>query len=99
MFAARENQPRGVRVKVRPEIGRLELWDYNCELAWAIVSWLTCLIFNLLFVQYELALGKFPYPAWKSVFDQLKSVVQGEPPRVPGDSPFSEEFKDFVHLW
>ena len=49
--------------------------------------------------QYELALGKFPYPAWKNVFDQLKTVVEGEAPKVPADLDFSQEFKDFVHLW
>jgi len=48
---------------------------------------------------YELALGKFPYPAWKNVFDQLKTVVEGEAPKVPADLDFSQEFKDFMHLW
>jgi hypothetical protein len=48
----------------------------------------------------ELALGRFPYPPWKSVFEQLKVIVQGDPPCIPADdSRFSDEFKDFVCLW
>ena len=49
--------------------------------------------------QFELALGQFPYPTWKNVFEQLKYVVEGEPPQVPADANFSTEFKEFIHLW
>ena len=52
-----------------------------------------------LVLQYELALGQFPYPTWKNVFEQLKYVVEGEPPKVPADAKFSTEFKEFIHLW
>lgn len=47
---------------------------------------------------YELALGQFPYPTWKNVFEQLRYVVEGEPPKVPADAEFSSEFKEFIHL-
>jgi len=30
----------------------------------------------------EIATGKFPYPHWNSVFDQLTQVVHGDPPRL-----------------
>ena len=50
-------------------------------------------------LQYELAVGSFPYPVWKNMFEQLKSVVDGEAPRVPDDLPLSGEFKDFIHKW
>ena len=50
-------------------------------------------------LQYELALGQFPYPTWKNVFEQLRYVVEGEPPKVPADAEFSSEFKEFIHLW
>ena len=30
----------------------------------------------------ELATGKFPYPKWNSVFEQLTQVVHGDPPRL-----------------
>jgi len=30
----------------------------------------------------EIATGKFPYPQWNSVFDQLTQVVHGDPPRL-----------------
>ncbi len=46
----------------------------------------------------ELATGKFPYPKWNSVFDQLAQVVKGPPPRLvsSADLPFSKDFTDFV---
>lgn len=44
----------------------------------------------------EMATGKFPYEMWRSPFDQLKQVVGGAPPRLPADSQFSDDFKDFI---
>ena len=48
-------------------------------------------------MQYELAVGRFPYPSWTNVFDQLKSVVEGKAPRIPPDTQLSDDFVDFVH--
>lgn len=47
----------------------------------------------------EIATGRFPYPRWNSVFEQLCQVVQGEPPRLSNSSTyiFSNEFIDFVN--
>uniref|UniRef100_A0A336MH04 mitogen-activated protein kinase kinase n=2 Tax=Culicoides sonorensis TaxID=179676 RepID=A0A336MH04_CULSO len=48
----------------------------------------------------EVATGKFPYPKWGSVFEQLYQVVQGEPPRLSASyngMEFSDEFVDFVN--
>ncbi len=48
----------------------------------------------------EVATGKFPYPKWGSVFEQLYQVVQGEPPRLQASyegMEFSDEFVDFVN--
>jgi len=46
----------------------------------------------------EIANGKFPYPKWNSVFDQLTQVVQGEPPVIrEDDGRFSPEFIMFVN--
>lgn len=53
----------------------------------------------LLLSQMELATGKFPYPKWKSVFDQLQQVVQGSAPRLPNDKTFSDEFVNFINKW
>ncbi|CAI8054258.1 Galactokinase [Geodia barretti] len=47
---------------------------------------------------YELAVGQFPYPVWKNMFEQLKSVVDGEAPRVPANLSLSPEFTDYLHL-
>ena len=51
-------------------------------------------------LQYELAVGQYPYPLKNlNDFERLKCVVEGEPPKVPADASFSEKFKDFLHLW
>jgi len=49
----------------------------------------------------EISTGKFPYPKWNSIFEQLSQVVQGDPPRLHS-SPihgytFTPEFVDFVN--
>lgn len=44
----------------------------------------------------ELATGKFPYPPWESVFDQLASVVEGLPPALPDTDLYTPNFKDFI---
>lgn len=51
--------------------------------------------------QYELATGRFPYPKWNSVFDQLTQVVKGEPPQLSNseERQFSPKFTNFVNLW
>lgn len=43
----------------------------------------------------ELATGRFPYDTWGTPFEQLKQVVQDDPPRLqPGK--FSTTFEDFI---
>lgn len=42
----------------------------------------------------ETATGKFPYPESKSIFDQLTSIVHGEPPKLP--NRFSKAARDFI---
>lgn len=51
--------------------------------------------------QYELATGRFPYPKWNSVFDQLTQVVRGDPPQLSNSEErrFSPKFISFVNLW
>uniref|UniRef100_A0A8D2ZLZ6 mitogen-activated protein kinase kinase n=1 Tax=Scophthalmus maximus TaxID=52904 RepID=A0A8D2ZLZ6_SCOMX len=39
-------------------------------------------VWSLGITLYELATGRFPYPKWNSVFDQLTQVVKGEPPHL-----------------
>ena len=51
-------------------------------------------------LQIEIATGKFPYPKWNSVFDQLTQVVNGEPPQLSdNDDRFTHEFINFVNTW
>nr|AUG90826.1 MKK4 [Pinctada fucata] len=46
----------------------------------------------------ELATGKFPYPKWNSVFDQLTQVVQGPAPQLKStEGHFSEDFLNFLN--
>ena len=47
----------------------------------------------------ELATGRFPYPKWNSVFEQLQQVVHGDPPRLdPSENcKFTVEFVNFVN--
>ena len=44
----------------------------------------------------EISTGKFPYSNWNTPFDQLKQVVNGDPPRLPAGSGFSAEYEDFI---
>lgn len=48
----------------------------------------------------ELATGKFPYPKWKSVFEQLSQVVKGDPPRLANEDgrSFSDEMLSFTNM-
>uniref|UniRef100_A0A8C4HYG6 mitogen-activated protein kinase kinase n=1 Tax=Dicentrarchus labrax TaxID=13489 RepID=A0A8C4HYG6_DICLA len=39
-------------------------------------------VWSLGITLYELATGRFPYPKWNSVFDQLTQVVRGDPPQL-----------------
>uniref|UniRef100_A0A6Q2YX33 mitogen-activated protein kinase kinase n=1 Tax=Esox lucius TaxID=8010 RepID=A0A6Q2YX33_ESOLU len=52
------------------------------------------------YMAYELATGRFPYPKWNSVFDQLTQVVKGDPPQLSSseDRQFSPKFINFVNL-
>jgi serine/threonine protein kinase len=43
----------------------------------------------------EVATGKFPYDNWRTMFDQIKQVVEGDAPRLPSGH-FSQAFGDFV---
>ncbi|XP_001949896.2 dual specificity mitogen-activated protein kinase kinase 4 isoform X4 [Acyrthosiphon pisum] len=45
----------------------------------------------------EVATGRFPYPRWSSVFEQLCQVVQGDPPRLQASNNFSPNFVNFVN--
>ncbi len=78
----------------------MEFWHHSGALPCGGTAVYT-LVLTLPFThtQYELALGRFPYPAWKNVFEQLKTVVEGDAPRLNDEDVFSPEFKDFLHLW
>uniref|UniRef100_A0A1A8DZ10 mitogen-activated protein kinase kinase n=2 Tax=Nothobranchius TaxID=28779 RepID=A0A1A8DZ10_NOTKA len=57
-------------------------------------------VWSLGITLYELATGRFPYPKWNSVFDQLTQVVKGEPPHLSNseERQFSPKFINFVNL-
>lgn len=60
-------------------------------ITFVLYIWLKC--------QVEIARGVFPYPEWKSVFDQLNQVVNGDPPIVTKDEGYSVSFMNFVNMW
>lgn len=45
----------------------------------------------------ELATGRFPYPKWNSVFEQLQQVVHGEAPKLENEAAFTDPFVNFVN--
>jgi mitogen-activated protein kinase kinase 4 len=50
----------------------------------------------------EVATGRFPYPKWNTVFEQLQQVVQGDAPKLSpteNGNSFSEDFVSFVNTW
>ncbi|PIK51501.1 putative dual specificity mitogen-activated protein kinase kinase 4, partial [Apostichopus japonicus] len=57
-------------------------------------------VWSLGITLHEIATGKFPYPKWNSVFDQLTQVVKGEPPLLfsTDEVPFSTDFTEFVNV-
>lgn len=57
-------------------------------------------VWSLGITLYELATGRFPYPKWNSVFDQLTQVVKGDPPQLSNsdEREFSSSFINFVNL-
>ncbi|XP_028821568.1 dual specificity mitogen-activated protein kinase kinase 4-like isoform X2 [Denticeps clupeoides] len=57
-------------------------------------------VWSLGITLYELATGRFPYPRWNSVFDQLTQVVKGDPPHLSSseERQFSPKFINFVNL-
>ncbi|TKS91338.1 Dual specificity mitogen-activated protein kinase kinase 4 [Collichthys lucidus] len=57
-------------------------------------------VWSLGITLYELATGRFPYPKWNSVFDQLTQVVRGEPPQLSNSDErrFSPKFISFVNV-
>ncbi|XP_043570393.1 dual specificity mitogen-activated protein kinase kinase 4a isoform X2 [Chiloscyllium punctatum] len=57
-------------------------------------------VWSLGITLYELATGRFPYPKWNSVFDQLTQVVKGDPPQLCNseERAFSPSFINFVNL-
>lgn len=44
----------------------------------------------------ELATGAYPYKDCKTDFEVLTKVLDSDPPSLPDDAGFSEEFRDFV---
>jgi serine/threonine protein kinase len=44
----------------------------------------------------ELATGAYPYKDCKTDFEVLTKVLDSDPPSLPDDQGFSEDFKDFI---
>ncbi|XP_077491157.1 dual specificity mitogen-activated protein kinase kinase lic isoform X2 [Amblyomma americanum] len=53
-------------------------------------------VWSLGITMIELSLGRFPYPNFRTPFEQLKHVVEDDPPRLP-TGQFSPEYEDFIN--
>jgi mitogen-activated protein kinase kinase 3 len=53
-------------------------------------------VWSLGITMIEIATGKHPYSKWKTVFDQMKEVVDGESPTLP-EGQFSSDFENFIN--
>ena len=50
--------------------------------------------------QYEVSTGVYPYPNWKTLFEQLSRVLDEPSPQLSlEDHRFSPEFIRFVNTW
>lgn len=83
---------------------RSDVWSLGITLMEGNYEQFNSIIRNILTknVFFTVATGRFPYPKWGSVFEQLYQVVQGEAPRLTtsyNDMEFSDEFVDFVNTW
>ncbi|KAK2727902.1 hypothetical protein QYM36_008397 [Artemia franciscana] len=57
-------------------------------------------VWSLGMTLYELAIGRFPYPKWNSVFEQLTQVVNGPAPQLQNNYngvEYTHEFVNFVN--
>ncbi|EEC03812.1 dual specificity mitogen-activated protein kinase kinase 6 [Ixodes scapularis] len=52
-------------------------------------------VWSLGITMIELSIGKFPYPSFRNPFEQLKHVIEDDPPRLPAGQ-FSPEYEDFI---
>ncbi|CAH1793797.1 unnamed protein product [Owenia fusiformis] len=71
--------------RINPQMGNTEKEGYDIKSD----------VWSLGITLIELATGKFPYAHWKTPFEQLKQVVEDDPPRLPQDQ-FSADFDDFM---
>ena len=50
-------------------------------------------------LQWELAIGTFPYGKWATIFELLNAVVNGPPPKLPDNGRYSNELQEFSTAW
>ena len=44
----------------------------------------------------EISTGEYPYRMWRTPFEQLRQVVQEDPPKLPANK-FTPEYEDFIN--
>ena len=44
----------------------------------------------------EISTGEYPYRMWRTPFEQLRQVVQEDPPKLPANQ-FTPEYEDFIN--
>ncbi len=53
-------------------------------------------VWSLGITALELAIGRFPYNPWHTIFNQLNDLVKSDPPELPRDSAYSGELRQFL---
>lgn len=53
-------------------------------------------VWSLGITMVELSTGRFPYQSFESPFEQLRHVIQDDPPRLP-TGQFSPEYENFIN--
>ena len=78
-------QPERIDVGVNPN-GDLSNYDIRSDV-WS---------FGISMI--EISTGEYPYRMWRTPFEQLRQVVQEDPPKLPANK-FTPEYEDFINRW
>ena len=78
-------QPERIDVGVNPN-GDLSNYDIRSDV-WS---------FGISMI--EISTGEYPYRMWRTPFEQLRQVVQEDPPKLPANK-FTQEYEDFINRW
>ena len=56
-------------------------------------------VFPALCMQYELAVGKSPYPDFETPFQRIEYIVDKEAPQLTDEVELDQDCRDFINHW